>query len=95
MANIDPVRLLQANPAENLSNLNVVDQAESHQDQSVTSFPTELRAAKQNTQEKDSNLVNRSQNPPDTPQNLPVNAAVAPTQPANIADTLKLPKKLF
>jgi hypothetical protein len=94
MANIDPVRLLQANPAENLSNLNAVDQAESHQDQSVTSFPTELRAAKQNTQEKDSNLDKGSQNPSDTPQNLPVNAAVVPTQPANIADTPKTSEEI-
>jgi hypothetical protein len=94
MANIDPVRLLQANPAENLSNLNAVDQAQSHQDQSLTSFPTELRAAKQNTQEKDSNLDKGSQNPSDTPQNLPVNAAVVPTQPANIADTPKTSEEI-
>ena len=92
MANIDPVRLLQANPAENLSNLNTADQAESLKDQSVTSFPKELQAAKQNGQEDDASLDKQSQNQLDaTPnlQNLPANTPVVPTQAANIADQPK------
>jgi hypothetical protein len=92
MANIDPVRLLQANPAENLSNLNTADQAESLKDQSVTSFPKELQAAKQNGQEDDASLDKKSQNQLDTTpnlQNLPANTPVVPTQAANIADQPK------
>jgi hypothetical protein len=53
MAIIDPVRLLQANPAENLSNLNAVDQADSLTDQSLMSFPDELMAAKQQQRDED------------------------------------------
>ncbi len=92
MANIDPVRLLKANPAENLSNLNVVDQADSLSDQSVTSFPEELQAAKHNSREDDTSFDKKDQNSLDVQanlQNLPVNAAVAPKEPANIADKSK------
>jgi len=92
MANIDPVRLLKANPAENLSNLNLVDQADSLSDQSLTSFPEELQAAKQGSKEEDLGFDKNSQNSPDTQsnlQNLPVNAPVAPKEPANIADKSK------
>jgi hypothetical protein len=92
MANIDPVRLLKANPAENLSNLNTVDQAESQSDQSVTSFPKELQAAKENNKGDDASLDKKDQNSLDAQpnlQNLPVNAAVAPKEPANIADKSK------
>jgi len=92
MANIDPVRLIQANPAENLSNLNTADQAESLKDQSVTSFPKELQAAKQNGQEDDASLDKQSQNQLDAPsnlQNLPANTPVVPAQAANIADQPK------
>lgn len=96
MANIDPVRLLKANPAENLSNLNLVDQADSLSDQSLTSFPEELQAAKQGNKEEDLGFDKNSQNSLDTQsnlQNLPVNAAVAPNEPANIADKSKNPKE--
>lgn len=92
MANIDPVRLLKASPAENLNNLNAIDQAESHSDQSVTSFPDELQAAKQGNKEDNAALDKDKQNSLDAQrdlQNLPVNAAVNPNQPANIADKPK------
>jgi hypothetical protein len=92
MANIDPVRLLKANPAENLSNLNAVDLAESQSDQSVTSFPKELQAAKQTSREDDASLDKKDQNSLDAQaslQNLPTNASVAPKEPANIADKSK------
>jgi hypothetical protein len=96
MANIDPVRLLKANPAENLSNINVVDQAESLSDQSLTSFPEELQAAKQSNKEEDLGFDKNSQNSSDTQpnlQNLPVNAAIAPKETANIADKSKNSKE--
>jgi len=92
MANIDPVRLPKASPAENLNNLNAIDQAESHSDQSVTSFPDELQAAKQGNKEDNAALDKDKQNSLDAQrdlQNLPVNAAVNPNQPANIADKPK------
>ena len=92
MANIDPVRLLKASPAENLNNLNTIDQAESLSDQSVTSFPDELQAAKQGNKEDNAALDKDRQNSLDAQrdlQNLPVNAAVNPNQPANIADKSK------
>lgn len=92
MANIDPVRLQKASPAENLSNLNSIDQVESHSDQSVTSFPEELQAAKQSNREDNAALDKDRQNDLDAQQdlqNLPVNAAVMPNQPANIADKPK------
>jgi hypothetical protein len=91
MAIIDPVRLLQANPAENLSNLNAVDQADSHTDQSLMSFPDELMAAKQQQRDEDAAFEQGGQNPSDNPfilQNLPVNPSLAVAQPANIADSL-------
>ncbi|MBU3551621.1 flagellar hook-length control protein FliK [Polynucleobacter sp. MWH-Berg-3C6] len=96
MANIDPVRLLKANPAENLSNLNTVDQGEIPSDQSLTSFPEELQAAKQSNKEEDLAFDKNSQNSPDTQsnlQNLPVNAAIATKEPANIADKSKNSKE--
>jgi hypothetical protein len=92
MANIDPVRLLKASPAENLSNLNSIDQAESHADQLLTSFPDELQAAKQGNRDDNAALDKDRQNALDAQQdlqNLPVNAAVTPNQPANIADKPK------
>jgi hypothetical protein len=91
MAIIDPVRLLQANPAENLSNLNAVDQADSLTDQSLMSFPDELMAAKQQQRDEDAAFEQGGQNPSDNPfilQNLPVNPSLAVAQPANIADSL-------
>ena len=91
MAIIDPVRLLQANPAENLSNLNAVDQADSLTDQSLMSFPDELMAAKQQQRDEDAGFEQSGQNPSDNPfnlQNLPVNPNLAVVQPANIADSL-------
>ena len=91
MAIIDPVRLLQANPAENLSNLNAVDQADSLTDQSLMSFPDELMAAKQQQRDEDAGFEQSGQNPSDSPfnlQNLPVNPNLAVVQPANIADSL-------
>ena len=91
MAIIDPVRLLQANPAENLSNLNAVDQADSLTDQSLMSFPDELMAAKQQQRDEDAGFEQSGQNPSDNPfnlQNLPVNPSLAAAQPANIADSL-------
>jgi hypothetical protein len=91
MAIIDPVRLLQANPAENLSNLNAVDQADSLTDQSLMSFPDELMAAKQQQRDEDAAFEQSGQNPSDNPfilQNLPVNPSLAVAQPANIADSL-------
>ena len=91
MAIIDPVRLLQANPAENLSNLNAVDQADSLTDQSLMSFPDELMAAKQQQRDEDAGFEQSGQNPSDNPfnlQNLPVNPNLAIVQPANIADSL-------
>ena len=91
MAIIDPVRLLQANPAENLSNLNAVDQADSLTDQSLMSFPDELMAAKQQQRDEDAGFEQSGQNPSDNPfnlQNLPVNPSIAVVQPANIADSL-------
>jgi hypothetical protein len=91
MAIIDPVRLLQANPAENLSNLNAVDQADSLMDQSLMSFPDELMAAKQHQRDEDAAFEQSGQNPSDNPfilQNLPVNPSLAVAQPANIADSL-------
>jgi hypothetical protein len=91
MAIIDPVRLLQANPAENLSNLNAVDQADSLTDQSLMSFPDELMAAKQQQRDEDAAFEQSGQNPSDNPfilQNLPVNPNLAVAQPANIADSL-------
>lgn len=91
MAIIDPVRLLQANPAENLSNLNAIDQADSLTDQSLMSFPDELMAAKQQQRDEDAGFEQSGQNPSDNPfnlQNLPVNPSIAVAQPANIADSL-------
>ena len=92
MANIDPARLLKTSPVENLSNLNTIDQAESLSDQSVTSFPKELQAAKQNNREDEASLDSNEQNSLETPanlQNLPTNAVASPKQPANIADQSK------
>ena len=92
MANIDPARLLKTSPVENLSNLNTIDQAESLSDQSVTSFPEELQAAKQNNREDEASLDSNEQNSLETPanlQNLPTNAVATPKQPANIADQSK------
>jgi hypothetical protein len=91
MAIIDPVRLLQANPAENLSNLNAADQADSLADQSLMSFPDELMAAKQQQRDEDAASQQGGQNPADNPfnlQNLPINPSLAAAQPANIADSL-------
>ena len=91
MAIIDPVRLLQANPAENLSNLNAIDQADSLIDQSLMSFPDELLAAKQQQRDGDAAFEQGGQNPSDSPfnlQNLPVNPSLAAAQPANIADAI-------
>jgi hypothetical protein len=91
MAIIDPVRLLQANPAENLSNLNAVDQADSLTDQSLMSFPDELMAAKQQQRDDDAGFEQGGQNPSENPfnlQNLPVNPSLAAAQPANIADLI-------
>jgi hypothetical protein len=91
MAIIDPVRLLQANPAENLSNLNAVDQADSLTDQSLMSFPDELMAAKQQQRDEDAGFEQGGQNPSENPfnlQNLPVNPSLAAAQPANIADLI-------
>ena len=91
MAIIDPVRLLQANPAENLSNLNAADQADSLTDQSLMSFPDELMAAKQHQRDEDATSQQGGQNPADNPfnlQNLPINPSLAVGQPANIADSL-------
>jgi len=91
MAIIDPVRLLQANPAENLSNLNAVDQADSLTDQSLMSFPDELMAAKQQQRDEDAGFEQSGQNPSDNPFNLqilPVNPNLAVAQPANIADSI-------
>ena len=91
MAIIDPVRLLQANPAENLSNLNAVDQADSLTDQSLMSFPDELMAAKQQQRDEDAGFEQSGQNPSDNPfslQILPVNPNLAVAQPANIADSI-------
>jgi hypothetical protein len=91
MAIIDPVRLLQANPAENLSNLNAVDQADSLTDQSLMSFPDELMAAKQQQRDEDAGFEQSGQNPSDNPFNLqilPVNPNLAAAQPANIADSI-------
>lgn len=92
MANIDPVRLLQANPAENLSNLNPADQADSLTDQSLMSFPDELSAAKQQQRDEDPGFDQRGQDSPDSPFNLqilPVNQPAGGAQPANIADAIK------
>ena len=92
MANIDPVLLLKASPAENLSNLNAIDQAESHSDQSFASFPEELQAAKEGNREDSATLDRDRQNALDASQdlqNLPVNPVVNPNQPANIADKPK------
>lgn len=91
MAIIDPVRLLQANPAENLSNLNAIDQADSLTDQSLMSFPDELLAAKHHQRDDTAGSDPQGQDSPDSPfnlQNLPVNSALAAVQPANIADSI-------
>lgn len=91
MAIIDPVRLLQASPAENLSNSNAIDQADSHSDQSLMSFPDELMAAKQQQRDEDAGFEQSGQNTSDNSfnlQNLPINPSLAVAQPANIADSL-------
>lgn len=85
MANIDPIRLLQPTPAQNVSTGNTPDQIESLLDQGLVSFPEELEAAKQNQQQDDPSFESAAQDQA-TLQNLPANPQPNSSQTANIAD---------
>lgn len=93
MANIDPIRLLQPTPAQNVSAGNTPDQIESFLDQGLVSFPEELEAAKQNQQHDDPSFESAAQDQADLQANLqilPANPQSNSSQPANIADPAQL-----
>lgn len=89
MANLNSVQTSQANPLLSAINAGPVDGQENNIDQSVSTFPAELSAAKgkgQKTQSDDGQSDAQNSAPTDgNVQNLPITGIVNPNIPANNA----------
>ena len=89
MANLNSVQTSQANPLLSAINAGPVDGQENNIDQSVSTFPAELSAAKgkgQKTQSDDGQSDAQNSAPTDgNVQNLPIAGIVNPNIPANNA----------
>lgn len=89
MANLNPLQALQSRDNLIFANQPALDSSQSHSDQGLTSFPNELRAAKQQSQNPTSDTprteARSTQAPDEKPQNLPPSTDQAQQDAANIA----------
>ncbi|QWE19319.1 flagellar hook-length control protein FliK [Polynucleobacter corsicus] len=89
MANLNPLQTLQSRDNLIFANQSTPDAAQNHSDQGLTSFPDELRAARQQSQTSTPDTPRaESKNtraPEEKPQNLPPSTDQAQQDAANIA----------
>lgn len=94
MANLNPIQINQPSKGLNSNQAISADSQESFVDQSFTSFPDELEAAKGQSQNPSASADSSEQKPEVVEtvdlQNLPVTAAIGIVNPANIAAAIQV-----
>ena len=89
MANLNPLQALQSRDNLIFANQSTLDSGQNLSDQGLTSFPDELRAAKQQSQNPTPDTpraeARSTQAPEEKPQNLPASTDQAQQDAANIA----------
>ena len=89
MANLNSLQALQSRDNLIFANQPALDSSQSHSDQGLTSFPNELRAAKQQSQNATPDTprteARSTQAPEEKPQNLPPSTDQTQQDAANIA----------
>jgi translation initiation factor 1 (eIF-1/SUI1) len=89
MANLNPLQALQSRDNLIFANQSPLDSSQSQSNQDLTSFPDELRAAKQQSQSPSSDApraeARSTQAPEEKPQNLPPSTDQGQQDAANIA----------